>query len=395
MIKELIRKEIKWRGREAVQLTNGIVELIMLPAGGHLAAFRFLDLKGPSSQNVLWEAPWPLCDPDDAWSSEKSLVYGAPEAGRFLAGYTGHALCLDYFGDPPPERVAAGLGLHGEAAVTRWKMLDSPEPTSGQCDWVADLPLSRLRFKRKIRLCEGQSVVFVDESLYNQSDAEHHCDWVQHVTFGHPFVSNDASTVIASAQAGVTSSIAYGDQSLLPKQEYFSWPFVRLGNESEVIDLRKPFSSDGEGFLAGVMLDRDRQAEFVLTVNWKLRLGVGYCFRRDDFPWMAIWEENCARQESPWNGTTRARGMEFGTTPLPASVNEGVPDKRVLDAPKGCCVPANGKKTARYLVFLFAVPANVQSIEGVVPEGDTLRIFDAEGKTLLSIPANGCEAFLA
>lgn len=86
---------IQWKGREAVRLTNGIVEVIALVSGGHIASSRFLNGAGRPTQNVLWEAPWPLCDPDEAWSTEKSQLYGPPETGKFLARFTGHALCLD------------------------------------------------------------------------------------------------------------------------------------------------------------------------------------------------------------------------------------------------------------------------------------------------------------
>jgi len=95
-----ICESIRWKGRDAIRLSNGTIELISLTAGGHLAAFRLLDQDGCPLQNVLWEAPWTTYDPSPIWSKEMSQLYGPPETGRFLAGFTGHALCLDYFGDP-------------------------------------------------------------------------------------------------------------------------------------------------------------------------------------------------------------------------------------------------------------------------------------------------------
>ena len=60
-------ESIQWKGRDAIRLANGIVELISLTGGGHLAAFRFLDGDDRSSQNVLWEAPWTTLDPGQDW----------------------------------------------------------------------------------------------------------------------------------------------------------------------------------------------------------------------------------------------------------------------------------------------------------------------------------------
>ncbi len=255
---ELIREEVKWKGCDAIRQTNGIVELIALAGGGHLASFRFVDRDGRPSQNVLWEAPWTICDPDRAWSADMSLLYGPPATGKFLAGFTGHALCLDYFGDPAPEKAAAGLGLHGEAATTRWSVLDSPESHSGQCRWEVRLPISQLTFERKIQLYKGQSVAYVEETVCNERGTEHRYDWVQHVTFGRPFLSEGVSTLIASAQSGMTSPLDYEGQLLLPNNRHFSWPFVRLGAGKRSVDLRLPFTEKGKGFLAGMKLDPGR-----------------------------------------------------------------------------------------------------------------------------------------
>lgn len=393
--RQLIREKVRWKGCDAIRQTNGIVELIALAGGGHLASFRFVSRDGRPSPNVLWEAPWTIGDPDRTWSVNMSSLFGPPATGKFLAGFTGHALCLDYFGDPAPEKAAAGLGLHGEAATTRWSVPDATGHRDGQCRWVTHLPISRLTFERKIHLPEGQSVAYIEETVSNERDTVHRCDWVQHVTFGPPFLGEGVSTLIASAQSGMTSPLGYEGKSLLPNNRSFSWPFVRLAANEEPIDLRLPFTTKGRGFLAGMKLDPDREIEFLLAVNWRLRLGVGYCFRREDFPWMAVWEENCARQAAPWNGKTQARGMEFGTTPLPLAAKDCLPGKRFSDTPRGCFVPACGKRTARYMMFLFTVPTEMHFIDSVVPAGNALFIYDTSGMASISVPAEGCEAFLA
>ena len=49
--------------------------------------------------------------------------------------------------------------------------------------------------------------------------------------------------------------------------------------------------------------------------------------------------------------------MESGTTPLPLSANGGLSDNRSSETPRGYAIAAHGKRTARYIMFLFAVPA--------------------------------------
>jgi hypothetical protein len=61
-------------------------------------------------------------------------------------------------------------------------------------------------------------------------------------------------------------------------------------------------------------------------------LAIAYIWKRLNFPWMGIWEENHSRTHSPWNGQTLARGMEFGMSPMPESRREMVERGRLFGA---------------------------------------------------------------
>jgi hypothetical protein len=339
-----ICEKVRWKGRDAVRLANGMVEMISLTCGGHLSVFRFLNHNGRPSQNVLWEAPWTTCDPERVWSDERSQLYGSPETGRFLAGFTGHALCLDYFGEPTAEKAAAGLSIHGEAAIARWKVIGSSLTEKVQCKWRVALPISQLSFEREVQLSNGQSVAYIEETVTNKREIAHQFDCVQHVTFGPPFLSEGMSTVTASACSGVTSPLGYEGKSLLPNNHHFSWPYAQRAANKGPADLRLPFTEKGQGFLAGMKLDPGKSVEYISVINWESRLGVAYCFRRCDFPWIAVWEENCARQVPPWNGSTQARGMEFGTRPLPLAGYGGFPGETFSDTPRGCSIAPMARK---------------------------------------------------
>jgi hypothetical protein len=389
-----ICEAVRWKGREATRLANGVAEMICLTGGGHLASLRLLDRDGSASQNVFWEAPWTTRDPVEEWSDGLSLGYGPVDIGRFLAGYTGHALCLDYFGAPSRKSVTAGLSLHGEAAITRWNVTPDPTSKKASCAWHVRLPVSQLSFKREIQLGEGESVAYVRETVSNETDAGHRCDWVQHATFGLPLLQPQESTIVTSARRGTTGE-SYERQSLLVPQSEFEWPRAPSETLGEWTDLTRPFRAEGYGFLAGLQLDPGREQQFVLAANWRLRLGVCYCFRRCDFPWMTVWEENCTRQNSPWNGTTMARGMEFGTSPLPLGEHGLLEGKAIFGASTGCVIPARGKRTAKYLISLFTIPSHVHSIHDAAAIGDAILLYNQQGEAALSIPADGCETFLS
>ncbi len=387
---------ITWKGREATRLSNGLIELTVLTGGGHLADLRFMARNESESQNVCWEVPWVTVDPDDDRHRRLAMEYGSIEVGSFLASYTGHALCMDTFGEPSAEQAVAGIGLHGEAGIRKWSVIPPESTTDAVCGWSVELPIAKLRFERETRLGNRESVVYINECVTNEESVDHACHWVQHATFGPPFLNDTECSVVASAQRGMTSRSGYEGAALLAKDREFLWPYApRAEDKGSAVDLRKAFSAKGLGFIAGMQMDLRRKVQYILVVNWRLRLGVGYCFRQEDFPFMAIWEENFARQYSPWNGNTQARGMEFGTTPMPLSPGEAFPGKKLFDSPTWCVIPANGAKKARYLIFLVKIPDGMNSVGNVEVEGDAIRLYDAEGHASITVPANGCEEFLA
>ncbi|MFI5093900.1 MAG: hypothetical protein ACHQIK_10710 [Candidatus Acidiferrales bacterium] len=72
---------------------------------------------------------------------------------------------------------------------------------------------------------------------------------------------------------------------------------------------------------------------FFVTFAPAVKLAFGYVWKRSDFPWMGIWEENHSRTNPPWNGQTLTRGMEFGVSPMPESRREMVDRSRLFDVP--------------------------------------------------------------
>ena len=319
----------------------------------------------------------------------------AAEAAKFIASYTGHSLCLDYFGAPSAEMKERGAGLHGEAGVLRWNWSDAAADGTAATRGSVDLPLAGLAFEREIRLGAGEPVAYFSETATNRNRAVHAFDWVQHVTFGAPLLEEGSSLLITSADRGMTSPSGYEGHAMLDSDRTFDWPGAPGTEGSSTIDLRRPFSQPRKGLIAGVRLDPRRDVEYLIAFNWKMRLGVVYLFRRRDFPWMTLWEENCARTDAPWGGRTQARGMEFGTCPLPLGRDETSRRGPVFDTPNECVLAAGETKQARYLAALFHIPAGVVSLTGADAVEDKIVIHDEHGTPVISIDAAGCQSFLA
>jgi hypothetical protein len=349
----------KWKGRPAVRLANGAIALTALTGGGSIADLRLLAAASAQSehavQNALWEAPWPSLDPNRYHPRSHNRIYGPEFVGKFLAAFTGHALCLDYFGAPSGAEVKQGLCLHGEASVNRWKILrQSQSKTGASVVMEVNLPKAGLKFRRELRMRPNETVVYVTETVFNTRAADHLFHWTQHVTLGPPFLAPAESIVSLPAVRAISWPHGYEGKSLLADSKEFFWPLAPA-EDGSTIDISRPFVRRGTGFVAAALLNPERDTAYVAALNFRLGVMLGYCFPRKMFPWVAIWEENCARPNSPWNGKTQARGIEFGTTPMPVGKREAFATGSLFGVPTFQCVPASGRLQVNYAIFLAPV----------------------------------------
>jgi hypothetical protein len=391
--KELTCNKTRWNGREAYCLSNGLVQLVSLTGGGHLAEFRFTNQSGRSRLNPLWAPPWKTMEPYRYQEKRHGKMYGPRSEAKLLSGIAGHNLCLDYFGPPSDAEAGQGMSTHGEAPSARWRK-ERIRVTARQATLTLGvrLPVAGLRFRREIRMARGESVAHVQETVVNERKQDHLFHWTQHVTFGPPFLDSEVSRVALSGTKGLTLPEGYGGRELLASGEEFRWPQAP-GAKGGKVDLRQPISHRGLGFCAGVLLDPRRSLEFVVAVNTAQNLLMGYCFRRQDFPWAVIWEENCSRQVNPWRGRTQTRGMEFGSTPLPYPRRQAFATAPLFGTPMFSIVSARGSLTAEYVTFLTPVPPDFGEVRDITIEKDSILAHGSTRKLPVRVPAAGLTNF--
>lgn len=364
------------------------MEAVVLRGGGHVAELRLAPSTGPAV-NCLWAAPWPTIDPDHEDYRKLAAMYGSNPAGPFLASYTGHALCLDNFGLPSPQEAAMGVPLHGEASVREWNW----EATSNGCVGRVELPVAKLNFQRALSLATKTSVLFVEERIENQGSSEREIHWMQHLSLGLPFLAPDQSSIHASLDHGMTWPLGYEGCELLRGNAAFEWPMAPVV-EGGLASLEIPFQRRGTGFVAAARVCSEREVAYVAALNWDLGLALVYCFRREDFPWVTIWEENCARLDAPWSGVTQVRGMEFGTTPMPLGRDAIRQMGNLFDTPGSRIIPAGGTLHARYLACIAQVPTGWREITAIMPAHHSLTLIGPHSSDRVSVAAEGLSDFL-
>jgi hypothetical protein len=373
----------RWKNRLAFRISNGTVEITVLFSGGHIADARLCG----SPYNALYESPWETIEPHTFSESEHAAQYGLGPVGKFLSGYTGHAFVLGYFGMPNEEEAAAGLPLHGEASTAEWKVLDSHADELGAFVTLEVLlPYYQLRASRTLYLTAGASSVLVEERVTNIGKDPLDFQWVEHATFGEPLFTNGEARLFLSATQGKTWPLGYEGHALLPSDLEFRWPALPALS-GEAVDLSEAFPRPGTGFVASLVMEHSRSSGFIAIHNRRLELAVGYVFDPRTFPWVALWEENCARDYAPWNGVTRARGVEFGTSPMPLGLKHASEMRTLFDIPVLASISPAATMVTTYHLFITELSSGWSGIEDVTVDSRSLVLHDKSNQTL-AIPAS-------
>ncbi|MFH1707302.1 MAG: hypothetical protein ABIF71_05230 [Planctomycetota bacterium] len=353
------------RGRRGMAIANDLVEVVVLNGGGHIAAI----MDRASGVNPLWSPGWPSLELEAYRPVVHEAAYGGPVAGRLLASIMGHNICLDYFGDPSPADLAAGLSTHGEAPVAAWGI----EGAGDRLVCTVDLPQSNLAFRREIALAPGSRVVRFASTLTNRNDRPHAFGWCEHVTLGVPFLAGGATVCDMPATWGRTFALAFGDHLRMRPETEFTWPHIPA-QRGGTLDARPAPAEARSGDFSTQLMDPARaQAWFTA---WRPAGGIlmGYVWQRSDFPWIGNWEENRARTTAPWQGREYCRGMEFSTSPFPAGRDAAVTMAALHGAPTFRTLPPRGAITVRFAAFIRSGVAAHPGTTDVVDTGRVVTV---------------------
>lgn len=335
-----------YRSRRAAALENDLLRVIVTVEGGHIAAIE----DKASGVNPLWSPPWPSIEPS-TYDPARHPEYGGNSESKLLAGILGHNLCLDLFGGPTAEEAAAGMTVHGEGSVAPYTIHIEGETLVAR----ATLPMAQLAFERRISLPAGARILRILETVENLSACDRPIAWTQHVTLGPPFLERGKTLFRSSAsKSKVIETDFTGGHAHLKTGEEFYWPEAPCV-DGTMEDLQVFGKREKSGAFTTHLMDPSAPEAFFLAWSPTHRLACGYAWRRADFPWLGIWEENHLRTAPPWNGQALTRGMEFGVSPFPESRRAMIDRHGLFGVPSYRWAPAQTKLHVEYRAFV--VPA--------------------------------------
>ena len=342
-----------YRQRRAFEFANDKLSVVVTVEGGHIASI----LHKGTQANPLWVPIWPSIEPS-AYHPERHPEYGVGNEAKLLAGILGHNLCLDLFGGPSEDELAAGLYTHGEANLVPYAINEENGAVVMRCV----LPQAGLQFERTLRLPPGSDVLLIREKVTNLTACDRPIAWTQHVTLGPPFL-----------ERGVTQFRAPGTKSRVIESDFtegrgaqktgadFDWPLCPR-KDGGLIDLRVYSAEPVSAGFTTTLMDPHRERAFFLAFQPKTKLLFGYVWNRADFPWLGRWEENHLRTHKPWAGKSLTLGMEFGASPFPESRRAMIERGTLFGMPGYRWLPALKSATVDYCAFAVtreSIPDNV------------------------------------
>jgi hypothetical protein len=340
-----------FRGRRAAAIENEALRVTVLEGGGHIA--EILDKR--TGVSPLWIPQWPTIEPGD-YGPVRHAAYGGGADASLLASLMGHNLCLDVFGGPSPEEAAAGLPAHGEASVARFAL----EAGARHLDMDAVLPGAQLRVTRRIAL--EDRTVRIRERVENLSATDRPVGWTEHMTMGPPFLEKGLTQFRMTADRSMVFEGRFGPADYLAEGREFRWPHAPAAGGGTA-DLRVYSSLPASSAYTTHRMSPDRATASFTAYSPDLGLTFGYGWRRADFPWLGMWEENQGRRAAPWHGRELTLGMEFGVSPFPDSRRAMIERGPLWGTPTFRWIPARTRVEVNYVAVLAPAPAIPDSIE--------------------------------
>jgi hypothetical protein len=341
-----------YRGRRAASVENDDLRVTVLPEGGHIA--EICDKR--SGVNPLWTPPWPSIEPSQ-FNRARHPVYGNSVEASLLSGIMGHNLCLDIFGGPSAEEAEAGLPVHGEASSVPYDV----EASGSGIVMRARLPLAHLEVERRLELHDR--AVRIRETVHNPGGVDRPVGWTQHVTLGPPFLQKGRTELRLSATRSKVFDGAFGTADYLEPGAEFDWPHAPRRGRRGSVDLRVYTDAGASSAYTAHLMDPSRELAYFVAFSPEARLAFGYVWRRSDFPWLGIWEENASRTQPPWNGQTMTQGLEFGVSPFPETRRAMVERGRLFETPGFIWIPAASRVSVEYWCVSQAAVAVPETLE--------------------------------
>jgi len=301
----------------------------------------------------------------------------------------GHFVCVDGFGPVSREEEAAGLPGHGEAHRVPWDIVSSgKENGTLTVQFSAALPLVHENFRRTLRIADGENVIYIDNELESLLAFDRPINWGEHATISGSFLEQGKTVTDMSATRAMTRS--YESEAVDPPDHHnladfkeFKWPMAPTVAGAPV-DMRISPTITPVMDQTTSLMDPSRRLAYVTALHPERRALLGYVFRREEYPWIQIWDSY------PGGSRRSYRGMEFAVQPFDLPRRDVIQTNSMFDTPTYRWLPAQSKITSSFIMFYTRTPDGFTQVDDVILDNGHLTIQDrAHGKTIVLAASRG------
>jgi hypothetical protein len=358
--------QTRLHGRDALTISNGRMQLSVLPGGGFIGEVRLTSGRARADINPMRVPHYPTIDPYNFTYARDGAAYGTDVQARLMSGYMGHFTCFPQFGNQPEEFKSADYSQHGEALTVKWRR----EP-SADLVMSADLSRTQYRFQRSIKMLPDETVATVTETAENLMISDRPLQWVQHVTFGPPFVEKNKMFADASVDQVM---LGWGDGATLA-----DWP--SSVNEKGAMHDYRVFSGD-----VGKWLLQREGKNWVTACHADYNVLIGYIFEAAANPWLLDWQQNRTNMQKPWDGKVLARGFCWGDSLIQGARNAVMQGKN-FGVPQYSWIGGRAKRSQTYSIFLAEIPTGFRGVADLKTENGFIVLTEKETGNILRVKA--------
>jgi len=359
--------KVTFEEQEAFLLSNGTLELTVLPRGSTFARVVLAD--DPEKLSPLW---------DPVRMAREAGEKPEPDSAQ------GHFICVDGFGAVSPQEKAAGLPFHGEAhgSVFAVRVYGKNSGTT-TLTLSAKLPITQEIFTRTVEMVAGENVVYVESKLQSLLGFDRPAFWAEHATISPPFLEPAVTVVDMSAQRGKTRPYDDDNGGLphrMPSGKDFTWPEAP-GVNTPTVNLRETPREWHSLDHSTCLMDASRQWVFVTMLNPQKRLLLGYLFKPQEYPWTQNWEDYPPNKQA-------AHGLEFSTQPFDVPRREVVELHSLFGAAVYRWLPALTTIESHFLMFYTHTPEGMRGVDDVKFENGKIIIQDRKANKQVTLAAS-------
>ena len=296
----------------------------------------------------------------------------------------GHFVCVDGFGPVSKEEEAARLPGHGEAHRVPWDVVASgKEDGTLTVQFSAALPLVHENFRRTLRLVDGESVIYIESELESLLAFDRPINWGEHATISGAFLEQGKTVTDMSATRAMTRS--YESEAVDPPDHHnladfkeFKWPMAPTVTGT-LVDMRISPTIAPVMDQTTSLMDPSRQIAYVTALHPERKALLGYVFRREEYPWIQIWDSY------PGGGRRSYRGMEFAVQPFDLPRRDVIQTNSMFDTPTYRWLPAQSKITSSFIMFYTRTPDGFSQVDDVRLERDAIAIEDRRNNKRITL----------